>query len=76
MNVNDAALEGLDEFTFQYSHETGQRDEIYLGLLQCRGVSAFRLLIELGSKFSRRNVTRRDVEFPCPFENTGVCHIT
>ena len=58
MDVHDAPLECAQKIALQHAHETGQHNQIDFGILQRGDERAFRRLVQLGAKLSRRNKLR------------------
>lgn len=55
MDIDDAPLECAQKIALQNAHETGEHNQIHPRILQRGDKCAFRILVQLGAKFSRRN---------------------
>ena len=58
MDVHDSSLKGAEKISFQHTHKTGEDNQINLRGLQRDDEGAFGFLVQLGSKFSRRDELR------------------
>ena len=63
MDVHDAAFKRAQKFALQHPHETRKHNQIHFCPLQRADERPFRLLVQFGAKFSRRDELRRNLPF-------------
>ena len=60
MDVHDAAFKRAQKIALQHPHKTREHNQIHFRPLQRADKRPFRLLVQLGAEFPRRNELRRN----------------